>query len=98
MLSTTANNIWPKRYFLLTLKTGVPECFTTETFVVLYSIDDDRPTKYVCKNENVGLFQAGSWLQKKKKTHTHKVRKIQNNALGLREAIKWGFLNAARIL
>lgn len=74
---------------MLTLKTGVPECFTTETFVVLYSIDDDRPTKYVCKNENVGLFQAGSWLQKKKKkTHTHKVRKIQNNALGLREAIK----------
>lgn len=71
MLNTTANNIWPKRYFLLTLKTGVPECFTTETFVVLYSIDDDRPTKYVCKNENVGLFQAGSWLQKKKKNPTH---------------------------
>lgn len=47
---------------LLTLKTGVPERFPTETFVILHSIDDDWSTKYVCKNENVCLFQAGSWL------------------------------------
>lgn len=52
---------------LLTLKTGVPECFATETFVILHSIDDNRPTQYVRKNKNVGLLQTGSWLWKKTK-------------------------------
>lgn len=47
---------------VLTLKTGVPERFATETFVILHSVDDDWPTKYVCKNKNVGLLQAGSRL------------------------------------
>lgn len=47
---------------MLTLKTGVPECFATETFVILHSVDDNGPAKYVCKNKNVGLLQAGSWL------------------------------------
>lgn len=46
----------------LTLKTGVPECFPTETFVILHSVDDDRPTKYVREDKNVGLLQAGSRL------------------------------------
>lgn len=50
---------WSK---LLTLKTGVPKCLPTETFVILHSVDDYWPSKYVCKNENVGLFQAGSRL------------------------------------
>ena len=43
---------------LLTLKTGVPKRFPTETFVILHSVDDYGPAKYVCKNKNVGLLQA----------------------------------------
>lgn len=50
-----------------------------------------RTKMWVCSKLDPGC-------KRKKKPHTHKVRKIQNNALGLREAIKGGFLNAARIL
>lgn len=48
--------------FTLTLKPGVPQGFATETLVILDPVDDDGPAKDVCKNENVGLLQAGSWL------------------------------------
>lgn len=47
-----------KTKLLLTLKTSVPKRFATETFVILYSVNYDGPTKYVCKNEDVGLLQA----------------------------------------
>lgn len=57
--AVAAKQLWTEP---LTLKTGVPKRFPTETFVILHSIDDDWPTKYVCKNKNVGLFQAGSRL------------------------------------
>lgn len=55
----------------LTLKTGVAECFTTETFVILHPVDNNRSAEYVCKNKNVRLLQAGSWLWGEK---THNIR------------------------
>ena len=45
-----------------TLKARVAECFTAETLVILHSVDDDRPSKNVRKNKNVGLLQAGPGL------------------------------------
>lgn len=56
---------------LRTLKASEPERFPTETFVVLHSVDDDGPPKYVREDENVSLLQAGARLRRKE--HTHRV-------------------------
>lgn len=50
----------------LTLKACVAERFAAEALVILDSVDDDGPSQNVCKNENVGLLQAGSRLRRGK--------------------------------
>ena len=64
------------------MKAGVAERFATETLVILHSVDDDRPSKYVCEDKNVGLFQAGPRLWKKTTINTRHTEResIQNAA------------------
>lgn len=64
----------------LTLKTRVTQRFAAETFVILHSVDDDRPSKYVCEDKNVGLLQAGPGLleENKKTTTQHTVVVLLN--------------------
>lgn len=66
----------------LTLEARVPERLAAEALVILDSVDDDGPPQDVCKDKNVGLFQAGSRLQRgkedtvRKQSHTHTPKKI----------------------